>query len=95
MHSVENEDDYDSASLYVSVINAIKSSSSSDWMTTFKVNNKVVEAQLDTGAKCNVMSQRTYLSLNVNTPLWKNSKKLTSYSGHEIPILGTNIISSN
>jgi len=53
-----------------------------------KVNKTVIKAQLDTGAKCNVMPLSVYRSLNVNVPILKKPTKLTSYTGHNIPLEG-------
>ena len=55
-------------------------------MTDIQVNGTTIKAQLDTGAKCNVMPHNIYKTLQISTPIHKKSTKLTSYSGH-IPLL--------
>ncbi|XP_060083295.1 uncharacterized protein LOC132562561 [Ylistrum balloti] len=60
-----------------------------DWTVCCIVNNKTLRTQVDTGARCNVISQQTLKSLQVKTPLEKSEAMLRSYSGHAIKSIGT------
>ncbi|XP_060079959.1 uncharacterized protein K02A2.6-like [Ylistrum balloti] len=60
----------------------------SEWVETVVVNEHPVTFQLDTGAKCNVLSRRLYEKLN-NKQLQPCKTPLRSYSGHQIKCIGT------
>ena len=66
--------------------------SGGEWMADIKINNKRVKVQLDTGAKCNVMPLSVYKSLNIKAPIHQKATKLTSYTGHNIPIEGVSTL---
>ena len=48
---------------YVGCIDAVNTVSLSEWRKELTINNKEVIVQLDTGAKCNVMSLKTLKTL--------------------------------
>ncbi|KAK7106746.1 hypothetical protein V1264_017967 [Littorina saxatilis] len=60
----------------------------SGWFQKLEVEEKTVNFQLDTGAKCNVISEKTFKSFK-GKKLEKSKVKLTSYSGHNIKTLGS------
>ena len=59
-----------------------------DWVINSKINDKTVNFQIDTGAKCNVMSQNAFHSFWFKTALKPTSTKLTSFSGHKLKPIG-------
>lgn len=69
-------------------VNNVNNVGNSDWIETVKVNEHPVTFQLDTGAKCNVLSHRLYKQLSSET-LQSCKTPLRSYSGHQITCLGT------
>ncbi|KAJ8319700.1 LOW QUALITY PROTEIN: hypothetical protein KUTeg_002743 [Tegillarca granosa] len=58
------------------------------WMETITVNNTDITFQLDTGAKCNVLSNAKFKSTGLKFPVRKPDIPLRSYSGHLIKTLG-------
>ena len=82
--SSESEDEM----FYVGCIDAVNAVSLSEWREELTINNKKVIVQLDTGAKCNVMSLTTLKTLGGETTIQPTAAKLRSYSGHQIPIHG-------
>ena len=73
---------------YVGCIDAVNTVSLSEWRKELTINNKEVIVQLDTGAKCNVMSLKTLKTLGGETAIQPTAAKLKSYSGHQIHIHG-------
>ena len=56
---------------------------------TLNINNKNIDMKVDTGAKCNVISQNVFQKIKRNECIdTKNSSPLIAYSGDEIPTLG-------
>ena len=56
---------------------------------TININNKNIDMKVDTGAKCNVISQNVFQKIKRNECIdTKNSSPLIAYSGDEIPTLG-------
>ena len=60
---------------------------SDDW--TVKSIIYEIQMQIDTGAKCNVISQNGLKQMKIKTALKKTESKLRSYSGHTIKPLGS------
>ena len=90
--SDETDDDrfYDDE-LYVSMlfdemeVNKI----SDEWIVHSSIFEQDIPMQIDTGAKCNVISQSVLQKLKVKTALKKTQSKLRSYSGHSIKPIGS------
>ena len=61
------------------------------WYKTIEVEGVKVNFQLDTGAKCNIISHRVFKTLSrvSDKKMTKSRARLTSYSGHHIKTLGT------
>ena len=59
-----------------------------DWTVQSQINNKPIVMQIDTGAKCNVISKNVLNKTGIKTALSKPQAALTSYSGHKIRPLG-------
>ena len=59
-----------------------------DWTVQSQINNKPIVMQIDTGAKCNVISKNVLNKTGIKTALSKPQATLTSYSGHKIRPLG-------
>ena len=74
VHEID-ETDYESdfEALYVGALDFSKSSDQSDLNDSFVENlyvgDKQLSFQLDTGAKCNVLSKSDYNTLNIKGPL--------------------------
>ena len=58
-----------------------------DWTETLLVENVPVLFKLDSGAQCNVLSERIANKINCKI-MQSNTKRLTSYSEHKIPVIG-------
>jgi hypothetical protein len=81
----ENEDDQ----FYVGYIDTVNAVDLSEWQEYLKINNKQVAVQLDTGAKCNVMSLKTFQNTEVKEKIQATAAQLKSNSGHAINIHDT------
>lgn len=91
VHALEgfesDNDDSDNA-FYIGMLTLDINTINTDWLVTVNVNNVPTKFQLDTGAKCNVMSYKTFKSLNYKTALKQPDMPLKSYSGHFIKAIG-------
>lgn len=58
------------------------------WFETIQINKNDVKVTLDTGAECNVLSEKVYKLLNIPGRLQRSSCKLVTYSGHKMAPLG-------
>ena len=56
---------------------------------TVRVNKKLITMELDTGASLSMISQQTFAQIGHIMELKPSTVRLTSYSGHEIEVLGT------
>jgi len=87
VHHVDKSSDSESESeFYVGMItvNAVNT----DWLIETNIKNKPVKMQLDTGAKCNVMSVNTFENLKLKCHVEKTDSILKSYSGHTMTTEG-------
>ena len=92
VHVVEDSSDSTDYELYAGMIHDLPLNSvnplNDEWVVNSEINDKTVNFQIDTGARCNVMSQDTFHSFGIKTALKPTSTKLTSFSGHKLkPIL--------
>ena len=87
VHQLE-EEDYDFDALFVGSIMKNGRSKKKSRADTFSeqlcIYNVDIKFQLDTGARCNVLSACDYRKLNLKGPLQKADVALRSYSGHKI-----------
>ena len=95
VHGVEEEepisdDDFTFVGCVESTINSVNKTN--EWYETLTIQNKSVQFQLDTGAKCNTISTKVYKSLENVPKLKKSDTPLKSYSGHPIVVLGTVVL---
>ena len=81
-----DEDYYDFDALFVGRIDCSKKKSKTTDLFTEKLSilNTEIQFQLDTGAKCNVLSITDFKKLKLSTALQKADTTLRSYSGHRI-----------
>ena len=91
---VNTVDDSDSSDTeyFVGTINQKDISAvNTGWYKTIEVEGVKVNFQLDTGAKCNIISHRVFKTLSRvgDKKMTKSRARLTSYSGHHIKTLGT------
>ena len=75
--------DTESEELFVAMIEK-----SVNTIQTMIINNVPIKFQLDTGAKCNVLSKTTLNTLIIQTTILKPDAPLRSYSGHLIEPVG-------
>ena len=59
-----------------------------EWSVNSEINGKRINFQIDTGAKCNVMSQTVFQSFGLTTVMKNTGIKLTSFSGHKLKPVG-------
>ena len=62
---------------------------SPEWTVESQINSKVVPMHIDSGARCNVISEGTLTNIDIKTALSKSEIKLKSFSGHTIKSKGT------
>ena len=85
-----SDDDYDFNALYVGTINCAphgkrkKRLNNDSFVEKLQIYDKEIDFQLDTGAKCNVLSKSDFKKLKISAPLQKSDTALRSYSGHRI-----------
>ena len=56
---------------------------------TVSINKKLITMELDTGAASSIISQQTFARIGHIRELKPSTVRHTSYSGHEIKVLGT------
>lgn len=83
-----SDDDYDFDALFVGAIDCSskkrKRPKSDAFVEKLHIKDEEIQFQLDTGAKCNVLSKTDYRKLKLKDPLQKADVALRSYSGHKI-----------
>ena len=90
VHVVDYETDNSSENeLFVGMVYESVNSISQDWAINSQVNNKTIQMHIDSGAKCNVISEETLKEINIKTFLRKSDVTLKSFSGHTIKPKGT------
>ena len=62
---------------------------SDDWTVKSIIYDNEISMQIDTGARCNVISQNVLKQMKIKTALKKTESKLKSYSGHTIKPIGS------
>ena len=62
---------------------------SDDWTIKSIIYDNEIQMQIDTGARCNVISQNVLKQMKIKTALKKTDSKLRSYSGQTIKPLGS------
>ena len=81
---VESSDD----ELYVGSVGTTHAMSKNEWHADVKIEDKTLTVQLDTGARCNVISIKDLQRLGININLEKLEAQLKSYSGYVIATKG-------
>ena len=74
--------------LYVGCLDTVNAVDMSEWYEEIMIPDKVVKFQLDTGARCNVMSLTTFHKLGIKAEFTKSAAQLKSYSGHVTNVRG-------
>jgi hypothetical protein len=93
VHGVEEEESEESDSeLYVGSVGTTDAIKKNEWYEDVKIAEKTVNVQLDTGARCNVISIKDLQRLGINTNIKKPEAQLKSYSGHVITTKGVTIL---
>ena len=88
MNMVDVSDSDESNELFIGMINLVNSIQNDEWIETISINNTDIRFQLDTGAKCNVISRSTFEKTQLEIPMCKPDAPLRSYSGHIINTVG-------
>lgn len=91
MHAVQQSDDDELFLGSVEVDTCIKKIDSAemdddDWTQDLIINRRNVTFNLDTGAKCNVMSAQTFNALDIKGKRTKSTCKLVAYFGQTAPL---------
>ena len=90
VHTVDYEtDDSSDNELFVGMVYENVNTISQDWAIDSKVNNRTIKMHIDSGAKCNVISEETLKEINIKTAMRKSEITLKSFSGHTIKPKGT------
>ena len=77
-----------SACRFGSSIGTLVTADADGWFTGDLIYGMPISFQLDTGARCNVMSLNTLECTNLNPKLQPSDAPLKSYSGHMIDTVG-------
>lgn len=87
VHEIDTDDnsysDTDSDTLFVGALYD-ENNRKETWCEEIAIQHKVIKFQLDTGAKCNVLTRNDFKTLNIRNPLKKAESRLKSFSGHNI-----------
>lgn len=85
--SDEESDIY--AEIFMGMIHEVNSvNPESDWAVNCKVKDQSVKMHVDTGAKCNVVSQNVLQRLKFNETIQRSEAVLKSFSGHTMKSTG-------
>ncbi|XP_062619288.1 uncharacterized protein LOC134280858 [Saccostrea cucullata] len=84
VHTLQEESDDSDDTLFLGMLTKDVNSTNADWSTKLQLCGTMVEFQLDTGAKCNVLNRKTFKQLKLCEELKKPAFRLKSYSGHVI-----------
>ena len=89
-----SDSEYSEDELFIAMVQEVNSiqEDNDEWTETLIINNTEIKFQLDTGAKCNVMSKSTFETTNLDLAFSKSDAPLRSYSGHIIKTLGSVIL---
>ncbi|CAC5385605.1 unnamed protein product [Mytilus coruscus] len=87
MHTLEICSESDDDELFVATIDDSELNTD-EWTETINVNDVPVNFQLDTGAKCNVLSLHKLKTICSHPIITKQVSPLRSYSGHIIDTVG-------
>jgi hypothetical protein len=83
IHTIESDSSSDDE-FNVGSIDTPVHSLDNAWYETLEISNQPIRFQLDTGAKCNVMSTKIFSQLKLDVIKTKPNTSLKSYSGHSI-----------
>ena len=86
VHMVDECSDHSDEELFVGAITK-KNGDEKEWAIESKVNGTSTILKLDTVAQCNVLPDSLFAKLS-RAKITKSKKKLLSYSGHSIKVLG-------
>ena len=94
IHQIDTSDSESDDELFLGMLTLDVNTVDADdkWSAELNVSETPVTFQLDTGAKCNVITRETYNALDIAAPLSKPDTPLKSYSGHKIHTEGTAIL---
>ncbi|CAC5356578.1 unnamed protein product [Mytilus coruscus] len=87
MHTLEICSESDDDELFVATIDNSELNTD-EWTETINVNDVPINFQLDTGAKCNVLSLHKLKTICSHPIITKQVSPLRSYSGHIIDTVG-------
>ena len=87
IHGVEKDESSDD-DLYVGSVGSTQPMTTNEWYEDVKIADKTINVQLDTGAKCNVISIKDLQRLGIKANIRKSEAQLKSYSGHTITTKG-------
>ena len=88
MNTVDDSNGSDTEYFVGTVYQKLISAVNTGWYKTIEVEGVKVNFQLDTGAKCNIISHKVF-KICSGKKMTMSRARLTSYSGHHIKTLGT------
>ena len=88
MHHVVDNDAISSDEEDIHRLLRLTDSRSKPIQITVSINKKLITMELDTGTSSSIISQQTFAQINHMRELKPSIVRLTSYSGHEIKVLG-------
>ena len=95
VNTVDDSDSSDTEYFVATINQKDISAVNTGWYKSIKVEGVKVNFQLDTGAKCNIISHRVFKTLSrvSDKKMTKSRARLTSCSRHHIKTLGTRLTS--
>lgn len=66
-----------------------------EWRETVIINNKEVSLKIDTGAEVNVLPFKVFNDVKINETIDFTKRKLTSYTGHNLKVVGVSKLKCN
>ncbi|XP_062574225.1 uncharacterized protein K02A2.6-like [Saccostrea cucullata] len=84
MHAVDTSDE----EFFIGSVNVNGDNHDVEWYETVKVKDTYIHFQLDTGAKCNVLSSADLKKIDKNWKVTPTCSPLKSFSGHNIRCAG-------
>ncbi|XP_052792117.1 uncharacterized protein LOC128226273 [Mya arenaria] len=87
IHELDEDDDYYFDALFVGMLSTSmkqKKERNDTFTENLLVNGVTLKFQLDTGARCNVLTRRDFQALKINGPLRQQAAALRSFSGHRM-----------
>ena len=86
VHYVDESSTDESEEMFIGAIN--NEGKASQWNANITINGKITSFKIDTGAQCNVISQKLFDEIRRSEIIVKSRSRLFAYNNEKIPIKG-------